>query len=238
MTAIFSSTAGLDIFRSDTCSAPEEGDLLAALFARLGVRNGYFCELGAREALYLSSTYALYDKKWRGCYIDADPQRSAALQRSIARPDVACINTVAEIPGAIAGRSLDSILSSIRAPLALDLVSIDIGGFDLAAWRSMVEHCPTVVAIKYNDSIPLGVRFENQHGSQGNSISTIQDHAHSIGYSLVAQTSSSLIYLIAKIAKQQIIPLVEPSIEVALFRGYDGALIELRRGKIRTPSRA
>jgi len=220
------SAAEIDLndFSHDVTSQTGEDGMLAELFRRLGVDSGYFVEFGAWDGKHLSNTHSLSRAGWRGCYIEADPDRFVALTRRFDGDDsVSLINAVVAEHGP---GDLDTLLDRCDAPRRFDLCSIDIDGDDLAVWRGLRRHRPDCVVIEYNHTIPIGVRFENPPGRHlGNSSTALCDLAAENGYDLVAQTRVNLIFLDSELRQRHGIRQRELAPGRPFFVGFDGTLL-------------
>jgi FkbM family methyltransferase len=147
-----------------------ENELKQAFFGH--TRSGYFVEVGANDPVNLSQTWDLEQRGWKGILVEPQPELAAELRRQRAAKvfEAACssprhagammalhlagihssldpalnISTVraygtVEVPV----RTLEEILTEAGAPAPLDLLSIDVEGFeievlegvDLARWR-------------------------------------------------------------------------------------------------------
>lgn len=216
----------LQRFASNVHSQNGEDGILSQIFAVLGVEQGTFCEFGAWDGKHLSNTYALYEKGWRGWYIEGDTERHRDLLHNVTRADVTKICAFVAPDGV---NTLDNLLSKDGTAPQIDLLSIDIDSDDLAVWRSVRTFRPTVVVIEYNPTIPIDVFYENPRGeNRGNSARAILEHATSIDYALVAVTSCNLIFFDARLPQQPFsrVDILDPTLPLGerYFFGYDGTL--------------
>lgn len=203
-----------------------EDGVLSKLFDTLGISEGYFVEFGAWDGKYLSNTFALFERGWRGCYIEGDEGRFRDLCSNISDSRVSMVCRFVAPTG---WSSLDAILDEAKAPKRLDLLSIDIDSDDLAIWRSVRSYRATCVVIEYNPTIPFDCEFENVPGrSWGNSALSICKFAASSGYSLVCVTTTNLIFVDRTVVGGSLVDDIELSTEVhgpRWFWGYDGTLL-------------
>lgn len=222
----------LTSYAANVYSQNGEDGILEALFAQLNIESGTFCEFGAWDGKYLSNTYRLFERGWRGWYIEGNPPRYRQLRGNIAGPDVELICAYVTLTG---GQTLDHLLMSSRLYSSglvdhLDLLSIDIDSDDLAVWRSFTLLRSKVVVIECNPTIPPDVHFENPVGkNQGNSTRAIYEFARSIGYQLVGATACNLIFLDEAVGEMpfSVLDLSRPlpNAGARYFFGYDGALL-------------
>jgi FkbM family methyltransferase len=153
-----------------TSSDGREQALVREFFA--GTRAGFFVEVGANRPRQESQTWHLEQLGWTGVLIEPQPDLAEELRRmrsaavfafACSSPQNAGRNMRLHVAGALSAldrermapgaepervievpvRTLDDILAEARAPVAFDLLSIDVeghelevlGGFDLAHWR-------------------------------------------------------------------------------------------------------
>jgi FkbM family methyltransferase len=135
-------------------------------------RRGYFVDVGANDPTDWSQTFHLEQLGWDGVLIEPQPELAQALreQRKVGVQAVACsspensgrsmplklagaYSTLSQVPRVVAARiagtidvpikTLDEVLTEVRAPSPIDFLSIDVEGherdvlrgFDLARWR-------------------------------------------------------------------------------------------------------
>ena len=153
-----------------TSSDGREQALVREFFA--GARAGFFVEVGANRPRQELQTWHLEQLGWTGILIEPQPNLAEELRRmrsaqvfafACSSPQNAGRNMRLHVAGALSAldrermapgaepervievpvRTLDDILTEARAPVAFDLLSIDVeghelevlGGFDLAHWR-------------------------------------------------------------------------------------------------------
>jgi hypothetical protein len=101
--------------------------ILREIFSRVGIDRGTFVEFGGWDGIHLSNCRLLYERGWRGVFIEADEARFAELRRNYARaPGIVCVNELVSSENA-----LDRILAAHAPSRTADFVSIDIDGLDL-----------------------------------------------------------------------------------------------------------
>lgn len=215
--------SSLSSFAESEFSQFGEDGMLAEIFSRLGVTDGYFVEFGASNGVRLSNTHKLWRSGWSGCLIEGDPDRYAELCANIDSDRTHLVNEYVQESGP---SSVDSILERVGAPHDIDVLSIDVDGDDLALWRGIRRHNVRAVVIEYNPTIPVGVLYENPSGANhGNSASSLIAVGHSLGMQLVAQTRMNLIFLAQEEINLAALEPVQVRSGVSYFFGYDGSLI-------------
>lgn len=126
-----------------------EDGILAEVFRRLNIKNGFFVEFGAGDGIHLSNTYTLRLNGWRGVYIEASDELFALLTTNIDNKHIVLMHAFITADG---DTSIDSLLSRTNAPQDLDFMSIDIDGNDYWIWKSIEKYYPKVIAIEYNSN--------------------------------------------------------------------------------------
>lgn len=145
----------LHYYRNIHSQVGQDG-ILEEIFRRLGVTNsGLFVEFGAWDGVYLSNCRALFELGWGGVFIEGDSEKFTSLVENYSGTEIVCINefvgTGEKNEGPLSKyRSLDKILADyleLDATRSIDLVSIDIDGFDLEIATSMTIQ-PRVILIE------------------------------------------------------------------------------------------
>ncbi len=114
-------------FWGNVYSQRGQDGILREIFARIGIETGVFVEFGGWDGIYLSNCRLLFERGWRGVFIEADPDRFAALRRNYAdAAGVTCVNALVSEK-----HPLDKILDGHPRYRTADFVSIDIDGLDL-----------------------------------------------------------------------------------------------------------
>lgn len=122
--------------------------ILAEIFRRTGIATGYFVEFGAWDGIHLSNCRFLYEKGWRGLFIEANPARFAELQ-AVYRDssDVALMNAIVGAPRLrVSGKPLSTLLEEGRIEAsAVTFVSIDVDGPDLEIFLELGFRPPVIL---------------------------------------------------------------------------------------------
>lgn len=140
--------------------------------------TGYFVDVGANDGIFLSNTYALFRKGWRGLCIEPNPEAYGELVRH--RQGDVCIQAGIgrteqmgqllwrkdltegssfnmDLPAREQGcvvrvRTLTAVLDENKAPAEFDFLSIDVEGMELEVLGSLDwgRYKPRVVVLEYN----------------------------------------------------------------------------------------
>jgi hypothetical protein len=108
--------------------------ILAEIFRRLGMKNGFFVEFGAWDGNYLCNSRRLYEIGWSGFFIEGDATRYRKLVENFGHIDgIFHENAFVGSPEyGLPGQSLREIMLARNLdPGNVDFLSIDIDGFDL-----------------------------------------------------------------------------------------------------------
>jgi hypothetical protein len=218
-----------DDFKFNVHSQYGEDGLIKYFNEKMKVDNGYFVEFGAWDGRYLSNCANLADQGWSGCFIEGDENRYRDFLANYQKnKKIVGVNCMVAPEGEC---SLDSILSKAGSPQLIDVLSIDIDGFDYLIWESFTKHDARLVIVEFNPTIPANVSvIQNEVGGTGfgNSLSALWELGISKGYELVACTALNAFFIRSDDCKRFEIPGYKPwelkdlEFESFLFHGYNG----------------
>lgn len=177
---------------SNVYSQYGEDGILGRIIDYLDLKVASLCEFGAWDGKHFSNTFNLGSGERTVFMIEGDERKYQDLLTTA--EEFKFIRPVLRFVEQSGANALDAILNDVGCD-ALDLLSIDIDGNDLNIWKSLSRR-PKLVVIEYNPT--FGV-FKEFTGSSlhctGNSFSSINNFAMSIGYSLVSYTKTNLIFV-------------------------------------------
>lgn len=187
----------LSQFAGNVNSQHGEDGILAALFDRIGVTSKYAVEFGGWDGIFLSNIRNLIlERGFSGLFIEGDAERARNLLENYKDyPNVDCMAAYVGFRGEY---TLDRILKEKNAPEQIDLISIDIDGYDYHVWDALKEYHPRVIIIEYNPTIPNEIVFINPRNEStfcGSSAAALVELGRQKGYSLVAVTETNLIFV-------------------------------------------
>lgn len=175
-----------------------EDGILAALFDCIGTTSKYAVEFGGWDGIFLSNIRPLITNRgFSGLFIEGEEERARNLLKNYeGNPNVDCMAAFVGFRGEY---TLDNILKIKGAPQQIDLISIDIDGYDYHVWDALKNYRPRVVLIEYNPSIQNDVVVINPYNESifcGSSAAALVELGRKKGYALVAATETNLIFVV------------------------------------------
>ena len=166
-------------FQNETRSASQLGQEFLPFF--FGLNSGYFCEVGANDGLRFSNTLYLESIGWDGLLIEPDPRNMKSLEETRhvnilhfaatnvddysltlnLAPDTLFSGNLNSMNNAtlpyngfvlVKGFKLASMLESVKAPSAIDLLTIDTEGneFDVLLGMDFKKYQVRIVCVEHN----------------------------------------------------------------------------------------
>lgn len=130
-----------------------EDGIIAEIFRRVGVNDGFFVEIGVGDGLE-NNTRFLLERGWRGVWIDAEFGAAAdAFGGFLSCGELRLVNA------RVTAENVNTLLDSVDVPENFDFLSLDIDHNTTHVWRA-VERRSRVACIEYNASIPPSVAVE------------------------------------------------------------------------------
>lgn len=144
----------LNTFKKNYFSQNGEDGVIEEICRRIKINDGWFCEFGAWDGKHLSNTYALFQKGWKGVFIEGDTEKYKELESNFQRNSGINIWLLEAYVSSSGDNSLDKLLKRTPIPKDFDLLSIDIDGQDYHVWKSLKSYQPKLVIIEINSSYP------------------------------------------------------------------------------------
>jgi hypothetical protein len=145
-------------------SQADEDGIVEEIARRIGIDHGSFIEIGCGDGRENNSHYLLL-KGWRGIWVDGDPENIAAIRAAL--PLDGRLRLVEQI---VTRDNVTAITVAAGSPDfgALDLLSVDVDGNDLAIAEAAIRAwSPKIVIGEYNAKFPYPmqqeVRYDPQH---------------------------------------------------------------------------
>lgn len=190
---------GLAQFAHSVYSQDGEDGIIEEIFNRIGFRSKYAVEFGGWDGVYLSNIRNLIlEHGFSALYIEGEEETAADGKKNY-EPFSERVTFVTGFVQHRRGKLLDDFLKENNAPKDIDLLSIDIDGYDYHVWKSLSCYRPRCVVIEYNPTIPnhlLVVPPLREDRKTGASARALVELGMGKGYSLAAVTDCNLIFVI------------------------------------------
>lgn len=172
------------IYQKIYYSQSGEDGIVEEIFKRLKTRargHAWFVDVGAWDGIYLSNTYFLVGRGWRGLEIEADKRHFGSLiSNMIKNPKIKlCLYTITP-------ETINTILGLYPIPHDFDLISIDIDSCDYYVWKELIYE-PKVVIVETNSR-----KGEFVSTDSGASLDSLVKLGKEKGYTLVAFTGNAI----------------------------------------------
>lgn len=194
----------LSNFSSNITSYDGEDGIIQEIFKRIGVKNKFCIEFGARDGITASNTYNLLNNNdWKGLLIEANHYEAYNLKNNYKdKNNVITQEKFVTIEGK---NSLDNILTEISSPKDFDLLVIDIDSYDYQVWQSLKNYKPRVVIIEYNENLGEEIEWvqKNNTPNTGTSLKSIKILGNKLGYTMVYSKNNNAIFILNEIVENQ-----------------------------------
>lgn len=144
-------------------SQADEDGILGEIARRIGIDQGHFIEIGCGDGRENNSHYLLL-KGWRGVWVDGDPANIAAIRAAL--PLDGRLRLVEQM---VTRANISAIPTAAGSPNfgALDLLSVDVDGNDLAIAEAAIDAwSPKIVVGEYNAKFPYPLQQEVHYDPQ------------------------------------------------------------------------
>lgn len=178
-----------DKYKRNIYSQNGEDGVTQEILKRLKINKGWFCEFGAWDGKYLSNTYFLISKGWRGVYIEGDKDKFENPVRNV-KNFKEKVYPVSAYIRASGKNSLDNVLAKTPLPVDFDILSIDIDGDDYFVWKNLNKYKPKIVIIEVNSGYLPSVKITSAKSNKGTSFSSMVLLGKKKGYLPVYHTGN------------------------------------------------
>jgi len=134
--------------------------------------SGYVIDIGASTGVNSDPVYQfIVNKKFKGLCIEGDKTKVKTLK----------LNTHFDIyNGYITPENVLDIFSQYKVPIEIDVLKIDIDGYDLEVLRTiMTTYKPKIIIAEINEKIPPPILFEIKYKKD-----YVWDFSHCFGFSI------------------------------------------------------
>lgn len=187
-------------YASDVTSQSGEDGVIAEIFRRLNITNGWCVEFGAWDGKTLSNTWNLWNERgWQAVLIEGDSLRFTELERQVLEFD--SVHAIKAFVGTKGKHSLDSLLERTPLPKNFELLSIDVDGDDYHIWKSFKNYRPLLMVIEHNPTVPPHIDFVDEPGKNigfGSSALALVKLAEQKGYALICSTATNLFFIVSE----------------------------------------
>lgn len=129
-----------------------EDGIVTELLKRLNINNGWVCEFGAWDGIFLSNTFNLVEQGFNAVFIEGDVNKYNDLLKTTTQwNNISPINAFVDYNDN--QNSLDNLLKKTNIPIDFDILSIDIDSYDYQVWKSLKIYKPKIVIIEINSSV-------------------------------------------------------------------------------------
>ncbi|MAJ29262.1 hypothetical protein CBD41_07560 [bacterium TMED181] len=181
----------------------EDGCLLEIL-SRIGSTRGVVVEIGCGAAVESNSALLISEFGWQGILIDADGQQIMKAKEFYRAENV--LDSVQLNQCMVSPENADGLISEMLLGRDVNVISIDVDGWDFWIWNALASYRPAVFVIEVNASFgseasvtipysysalghdPYHHEFRGWH--HGASVSAMVALGKRLGYSLVHIESS------------------------------------------------
>ena len=147
---------------------------LEKLYSFVGNKNKYIIDIGASTCSINDPVYKfITNNEYKGLCIEGNKDNIEKLKQGIA-------NTFEIYDNYIYPDTILEVFEKFNVPIELDILKIDIDGFDLEVLRSILgKYKPKIIIAEYNEKIPPPILFEIKYKKDYE-----WDYSHCFGFSI------------------------------------------------------
>jgi hypothetical protein len=192
--AISKSVVPADIKPIKVFSSFEEDGIIIWLMALLGIRKGYFLDIGSNDCINSNCANLVFNFGWDGLFIDADAKLLKIGKRNYALFGKTKRHQLSFVPSFVSPSNVNDLVEKNIATKDVDFMNLDIDSDDFLVWQTLTVVQPKVLVVEnrieyggYDLVVPASADFSTEEW--GASIVSMNNLAETKGYSLVAVNS-------------------------------------------------
>lgn len=196
----------------------DEESIALRYLAALPQPTRWAVDVGAHDGTYLSNTFTLFRRGYRGLAVESDPQCFARLATTYQHlPDVRLFRC------AVTPRTLVSLFELAGVPHEVDFVNLDVDSFDRDLLIPLLasSYRPRLICVEVNEKIPPPIRFAVRYSPDYQHTSNHLDD-HFYGQSIAELAAVCARYAYDLVALEYNNAFLMPH-ELALFPALDAA---------------
>lgn len=133
----------------------QEEEIIADLLGMIGSHERYVVDIAAADGLWMSNTYSLYAKGYRGLAVEYNAERFAKLADWYQFFDDVKLMRCKALPHTIL-----EMLETAECPKEFGVLNLDIDSYDYYILeRLLTQYRPQVMCIEINERIPWPIQF-------------------------------------------------------------------------------
>ena len=121
--------------------------IINEILRRININNGIFVEFGGWDGIHLSNCRSLYERGFKGVFIEANPKKINQCKRNYPLNDICLINEFVGAPSRnVPGKSLKELLDARNIDINnIKVLSIDVDGPDLDIFLDLKFRPPLII---------------------------------------------------------------------------------------------
>lgn len=160
-TSRYNDIKSLSRFDARVYSQNGEDGILAEIFRRIGLKEGFFVEIGIENGQE-NNTRLLLEKGWQGVWMEGSADCVALASRTFG--EFIAAGRLRIVHALLTAENINSVFAKEGIPAQVDFLSLDIDQNTSHVWRSL-QYKSRVSCIEYNASLPPSMALEVPYNS-------------------------------------------------------------------------
>jgi hypothetical protein len=172
-------------------SSLEEDGIIIWLLAIMGIKKGFFLDIGSNDCINSNCANLAFNFNWDGVFIDADKKLIGIGKRNYKIFGKAKTQQLAFVNSFVYANNVNELIQPLVGAKEVDFMNIDIDSDDYAVWEALQIVKPKLVVVEckiefgsYNVVVPATQNFEIH--LWGASLIAMNKLAIQKGYTMVA----------------------------------------------------